>query len=370
MRHIVKTSIISAALIASSMLFGAISSDAQTVKSQVVENGGTGPYKAMVAGDASLEKFTIYRPADLKAAVNAEGKLPVILYGNGGCQNSSIEIRYFLSELASYGYVAVAIGPYDEDDFFAHWKDVMSGMYPENKRVILANGEEVPKPTPEEVRQREENMQKMIAQMRAEAEKAAKEAAKKGKKNAAPAPAVPVARQATYAKQLLEAMDWLTDQNAQSSSEYYHMLDLEHVAVMGQSCGGAQALAVAHDPRISTCVILNSGIGDMEMQGCTQEQLKNLHTPMFYLIGGPSDVAYENAAKDFRRIENVPVVMANTIDGHEGTYYEKSGGLYAIAVRGWLDWQLKGDISQSAQFLSDKVFQLLYPEWEVVRKNF
>jgi hypothetical protein len=44
---------------------------------------------------------------------------------------------------------------------------------------------------------------------------------------------------------------------------------------MGQSCGGAQVLGVAHDPRIKTCVMLNSGIGDMEMMGSTKETLKN-----------------------------------------------------------------------------------------------
>ena len=367
MKRLFSSAAMTIGMIACSVLMFSNQAGAQTVKSQVVENGGTGPYKSQIVGDATLEKFTIYRPADLKAAVEAEGKLPVILYGNGGCMNSSIQIRYFLSELASYGYIAVAIGPYDEEDFVEHWRGVMQGFVPDNKRVILANGEEVKKPSPEQLRQREEEIQKMIAQARAEAEKAAK----KGKKAAAAAPAVPISRQPTYSRQLLEALDWLTDQNAKSSSEYYHMIDLENVAAMGQSCGGAQALGVAHDPRITTCVILNSGIGDMEMQGCSQEQLKNLHTPMFYLMGGPEDVAYENALKDFRRIENVPVVVMNTvIDGHEGSYYEAHGGLYAVAVRGWLDWQLKGDISQSATFLSDKVAGLIFPDWEVMRKNF
>ncbi len=33
---------------------------AQTVRSQIVEGGGTGPYKAQVVKDASLERFTLY----------------------------------------------------------------------------------------------------------------------------------------------------------------------------------------------------------------------------------------------------------------------------------------------------------------------
>lgn len=59
---------------------------------------------------------------------------------NGACMSSSIEIRYFLNGLESYGYMAIAIGLYDEDDFFAHWTSVMKMMHPSNKEVVLADG--------------------------------------------------------------------------------------------------------------------------------------------------------------------------------------------------------------------------------------
>ena len=140
---------------------------------------------------------------------------------------------------------------------------------------------------------------------------------------------------------------------------------------MGQSCGGAQVLAIAYDPRIKTCVMLNTGIGDMEMMGATKECLKNLHTPMFYMIGGPGDIAYANAQKDYERIaDNIPVVMLNSKDGHSGTYYEAHGGNYAKAVVKWLDWQLKGKVGQAALFLDDEYLKMKFPEWQGVRKNF
>ena len=88
------------------------------------------------------------------------------------------------------------------------------------------------------------------------------------------------------------------------------------MAAMGQSCGGAQVLGVAYDPRIKTCVMLNSK------------------------------------------------------DGHSGTYYEKYGGNYAKAVIKWLDWQLKGQVGQSALFLDDEYLKMKFPEWQGVRKNF
>lgn len=333
--------------------------NAQTSHRQVVENGGTGPYKSEVVGDASCPGFTVYRPQNLKEVVTRQGALPVIVYANGACFNNNVEMRLLLSEVASYGYVAAAIGPYDEEDVMSQWRGVLRSAYPETKgEVIMANGEKIIPLTAEERKARDEEMAK-------QRELAAKKV-KKAKKQQSTTPQF-----STYPKMLLEVLDWLTDQNASQGSEYYHCLDLDHVAAMGQSCGGAQVLGVAHDPRIKTCVMLNSGIGDMEMMGSTKEALKNLHQPMFYMIGGPGDIAYGNAQKDYERIaNNIPVVMLNSKDGHSGTYYEEYGGNYAKAVIKWLDWQLKGKVGQSALFLDDDYLKMKFPEWQGVRKNF
>ena len=349
-----KKLLISAMMVAASV--GLV--NAQTVQRQIVEEGGTGPYKSEVVGDASCSGFTVYRPQNLKEVVARQGTLPVIVYANGACFNNNVEMRLLLSEVASYGYVAAAIGPYDEADVMAQWKGVLQSAYPETKgEVVMANGEKILPLTAEERKAREEQQ----AKQREEAQKKVK----KNKKQQAEPPF------RTYPKMLLEVLSWLTDQNAAAGSEYYHCLDLDHVAAMGQSCGGAQVLGVSHDPRIKTCVMLNSGIGDMEMMGTTKENLKNLHQPMFYMIGGPGDIAYANAQKDYERIaDNIPVVMLNSKDGHSGTYYEKHGGNYAKAVVKWLDWQLKGRVGESALFLDDEYLKMKFPEWQGVRKNF
>ncbi len=348
-------------LLAAAMLLAASVGlmNAQTTQRQVVEEGGTGPFKSEVVGDASCPRFTVYRPQNMKEVVARQGALPVIVYANGACFNNNVEMRLLLSEVASYGYVAAAIGPYDEADVMAQWRGVLRAAYPETKgEVVMANGEKVMPMTPEE----RKALQEEQARQR---EKAAKNAKKSKKKQTEATPS------GTYPKMLLEVLDWLTDQNAISGSEYYHCLDLGHVAAMGQSCGGAQVLGIAHDPRIKTCVMLNTGIGDMEMMGATKESLKNLHTPMFYMIGGPADIAYANAKKDYERIaDNIPVVMLNSKDGHSGTYYEKHGGNYAKAVVKWLDWQLKGRVGQAALFLDDEYLKMKFPDWQGVRKNF
>ena len=344
--------------IALALLAGS-SLSAQTVKSQIVEDGGTGPYKAEVVSDESLPAFTIYRPQNIKAVVEKEGKLPVLLYANGGCSNDNIQMRLLLNEVVSHGYLAIAIGPYNEDDVFANWKNVLDGMFPTGKEVVMGNGERVKELTPEELQARNERI-------RAEREAAQKAAAKNRKKNQpAPQPF------RTYPRQLLEALDWLTDQSIDQNSEYYHVADLEQVAVMGQSCGGAMALAVAHDPRVKTYILLNSGIGGGGMAGASSSSLMNYAHPVFYLIGGPTDIAYRNAVLDYEAVNHVPIVMANTAhDGHHGTYYEAHGGAYSKGVYMWLDWQLKGNVARAAAFLDPEVGKVVFPTWTIVSKNF
>ena len=51
--------------------------NAQTVQRQIVEEGGTGPFKSEVVGDASCTGFTVYRPQNLKELV-AKQAMPTV----------------------------------------------------------------------------------------------------------------------------------------------------------------------------------------------------------------------------------------------------------------------------------------------------
>ena len=75
-----------------------------------IGDGGTGKYKAVLVGDPSLPTHAIYRPRDLSPFAG-NNLLPVVAFGNGGCRNGSGEFRNFLSDIASHGYLVVAIGP-------------------------------------------------------------------------------------------------------------------------------------------------------------------------------------------------------------------------------------------------------------------
>src|SRR5438067_1370610 len=70
---------------------------------------GTGKFPAILEQDPGLPTHTIYRPQDLSKLQGQ--KLPIIAWGNGGCSNNGLAHRNFLMEIASHGFLAIAIGP-------------------------------------------------------------------------------------------------------------------------------------------------------------------------------------------------------------------------------------------------------------------
>ena len=89
---------------------------------KVPDFGGSGPHKAVAVRERSLPDFVVYRPMNLDAAMRVgrlgmfqtgevkKEKLPVLVFCNGGCMDTSIGYENMLTDLASYGYVVVAVG--------------------------------------------------------------------------------------------------------------------------------------------------------------------------------------------------------------------------------------------------------------------
>lgn len=259
---------------------------ARAAANALPDTPGTGAYPALKEVDATLPNHVVYRPADLKAL--RKHKLGVLVWGNGGCREDGASARFHLAEIASHGYLAIAPGK------------IMSG----------------PGTSPPRARSPDGNAPKLAV--------------------------------VTTAEDVRAGISWALAENDRKGSPYYHRIDPKMVAVAGHSCGGLQALQVAADPRIRAVIVHNSGIftdGSNPIAGMTVDKslLKTLHTPVLYVLGGPTDIAYANGVDDVRRIEHVPVMLANLDVGHGGTFRQPNGGVVAqVAVR-WLDWQLRGD---------------------------
>ena len=177
-------------------------------------------------------------------------------------------------------------------------------------------------------------------------------------------------------EQQIESIDWAYAQNADPQSPYYQKIDVKNLCVAGMSCGGLQTLFNCADPRIKALMICNSGlfkqenaaqaVGGMPMP--PKEKLKDIHTPIIYILGGPEDIACENGMDDFHRIDHVPACAINYPVGHGGTYREPHGGEFTIPAQAWLDWQLKGDSEAAKMFVGDDCGLLKRKGW-TIEKN-
>jgi hypothetical protein len=283
---------------------------------------GTGSWRAVMEADPGLPLHTVYRPGDL--AAKGMGKLPIVAWANGACSENGASFKPFLTEIASHGYLIVALGsPGKAPDIQPPPTAPYTVLHPKADLAI-------------------------------------------------PPPSTPQI-DPTQPKQLTEAIDWAVAENARKGGKYAGKLDTAKIAVMGQSCGGLQALTVADDPRLTTVVIWNSGIytRDQGRSGVVlkKDKLKTLHAPMAYFLGGPGDIAYPNGMDDFAHIDRVPVMAANLDVGHGGTYRQLNGGKFAVVGTAWLDWRLKGDAKAGAMFAGAKCGLCVNPEWTVQKKQ-
>ncbi|MFG1839616.1 cellulose binding domain-containing protein [Micromonospora sp. NPDC049175] len=67
--------------------------------------GGSGPYPADYETSTSLANHTIFRPQTLPSE-----RLPIVVWGNGGCSANGLSQGNFLREIASHGFLAIANG--------------------------------------------------------------------------------------------------------------------------------------------------------------------------------------------------------------------------------------------------------------------
>jgi hypothetical protein len=68
----------------------------------------TGPYKVVIESDPGIPTQTIYRPE-----VNGKIKMPVIVWGEGGCIGNGLIMVQFLYDVASHGFLIIADGAAD-----------------------------------------------------------------------------------------------------------------------------------------------------------------------------------------------------------------------------------------------------------------
>jgi len=135
-------------------------------------------------------------------------KLPVLVWGNGGCSGDGSSNARFLQMLASHGYLAIASG-------------------------------------------------------------------------------APGGRTSTTAAMMTASIDFVT--KVAGTGDYANV-DKDKIMAAGFSCGGVEAMAQSWDPRVKSIGIFSSGLLTNYTAASTFKK------PIFYVLGGSSDIAYANVS--------------------------------------------------------------------------
>ncbi|WP_137680108.1 hypothetical protein [Aurantiacibacter suaedae] len=278
---------------------------------------GSGAWPAIAQRITDAPNYTVYRPAELPDA-----PMPILLWGNGGCRDNGLSASHFLREVASHGYLVIANGK------------------PGEERPVLA---ELPPPPPVN----------------------------------GPPPPPPADRPAdeTSVAGMLAGIDLALAMDADPEDPLHGRIDTGRIAAFGHSCGGLQALAAGADQRIDTVMALGSGVYNRPRSGLSgvqigKDDLRKLHGPVAYVLGGPADIAWANGNDDFARIAHVPVVLGSLPVGHGGTFALENGGSWASFAVNWLDWHLRGDQEARSAILQNTCPLCAANGWTIRAKGF
>jgi hypothetical protein len=271
------------------------------------------PGSYMVMSETAFDSpgHIVYRPSSLEAFPKKD-KLPVVVWGNGGCAMENKRYGEFLSTIASHGFLVLG---------------------------TLNAGAPAPDP-------------------------AAKGAAGKGGPR----------RQAT-ADSLRTAIDWAEKENARAGSPLNGKIALDKVAVMGQSCGGFLSITLGADPRVKTIGVFNSGIQLPGAAGANSTQpladaLTKLHGPVLLINGHEPDFLMANSLATFEAINHVPAFYgARHNAGHTATVFHPGGGEFANVASNWLKWTFKNDKKAGKMFTGKNCELCTNSNWDIRAKN-
>jgi hypothetical protein len=200
---------------------------------------------------------TFYAPKTIPSGA----KLPVLLWGNGGCSADATGQAPFLTQLASHGILVIASG-------------------------------------------------------------------------------TPGGGGSTTADIMKQSIDFITKNAGQGQ---FANIDASRITAAGWSCGGVEAYAQINDARVQSIGIWNSGLLG------NYDSARSFRKPVFFFLGGPSDIAYQNGERDYNYMPaGTPKWKGNLNVGHGGTYTDYNGGKYGIIGGHWVQWILRGNSSASA----------------------
>lgn len=166
---------------------------------------------------------------------------------------------------------------------------------------------------------------------------------------------------------LTAAIDWV---HAYAGKGDWKHIDASRIGVWGQSCGGLESYGAGlNDSRVSHIGIFNSGLLN---ETSSKKIAGSLKKPVFYTLGGPTDIAYTNVGyldnsfmgirmltfyqgeRDYADVPaGTPAWKGNHDLGHSAAFDAPNGGIPAMVGTQILQWMLRGNESAKAWFTGE-----------------
>jgi dienelactone hydrolase len=264
-----------------------------------------GPYQVTSEPAFGSPGFHVYRPAALDAFPKKD-TLPVMVWGNGGCNINSTNYSGFLTTIASHGVLVVGTVPQE-------------GAAPR---------------------------QETADDMRAAIDWAEKENGRAGS---------PLNGKI--------AVDKVAVMGTSCGGFLSLTLGADpRVKTIGVFNSGVQTPPAGQEQG-------KAGRGGASTQP-TADALPKLHGPVLLLNGGDVDFLMGASAATFEAINHVPAFYgARHNGGHSATYHHPGGGEFANVASNWLLWTFKGDKEAGKMFVGKDCSLCTNSNWDVKSKG-
>ena len=178
-------------------------------------------------------------------------------------------------------------------------------------------------------------------------------------------------------QRMTEVIDWVT-KSKDAKKQFDGRASGTRIAVIGQSCGGIEALVAGADPRVDSVVSVNSGLFANGALGYGRDRLNELHSPVLFIHGGPEAIEYQNSVENYALVDGPAALVGAVGAGHAGIFYgirdNTQDGTIAVLEEGvtvlvqWFDYTLNGNSAAKAYFTDPSGLSSV-PKWTVETKG-
>jgi dienelactone hydrolase len=159
--------------------------------------------------------------------------------------------------------------------------------------------------------------------------------------------------------QLVAGIDYLIKENNKAASDFYNMLDTDHIGTMGHSQGGGGAINAATDRRVTCSVPMAPSPG----------RIRNVKGPVF-LVAGRTDFIVSAALVRMTSYSSAdgPTVFG-IVNGMGHMAFAGNAGNARGYITAWFMYHLQGDQYAGGAFI-DQCEICTDLQWSVQMKNF